>query len=188
MRIVSDNGGVVAQAMGLLDNASGEALELILTPTGAAGTYDGVLTIKNLQVRQAPTLAALLNAVSVVGLLQQMNGQGLLFSDVDATFRLTPEQIVVTESSAVGPSMGISLDGTYDIAQSEMHFQGVISPVYLLNGIGSVLTRPGEGLFGFNFTLQGTKGAQRISVNPLSALTPGMFRNIFRRPPPQVSQ
>jgi len=188
VRIVSDNGGVVAQAMGLLDNASGEALELILTPTGAAGTYDGVLTIKNLQVRQAPTLAALLNAVSVVGLLQQMNGQGLLFSDVDATFRLTPEQIVVTESSAVGPSMGISLDGTYDIAQSEMHFQGVISPVYLLNGIGSVLTRPGEGLFGFNFTLQGTKGAQRISVNPLSALTPGMFRNIFRRPPPQVSQ
>jgi hypothetical protein len=188
VRILSDNGGVVAQAMGLLDNANGDALEMILTPTGAEGTYDGVLTIKNLQVRQAPTLAALLDAISVVGLLQQMNGQGLTFADVDATFRLTPDQIIVTESSAVGPGLGISLDGAYDIAQSEMNFQGVISPVYLLNGIGAVLTRPGEGLFGFNYTLRGTKGAQRISVNPLSALTPGMFRNIFRRPPPQLSQ
>ncbi|APO86460.1 DUF3971 domain-containing protein [Marivivens sp. JLT3646] len=188
VRILSDNGGVVAQAMGLLDNAHGDALEMILTPTGTEGTYDGVLTIKNLQVRQAPTLAALLDAISVVGLLQQMNGQGLTFADVDATFRLTPDQIIVTESSAVGPGLGISLDGAYDIAQSEMNFQGVISPVYLLNGIGAVLTRPGEGLFGFNYTLRGTKGAQRISVNPLSALTPGMFRNIFRRPPPQLSQ
>ena len=188
VRILSDNGGVVAQAMGLLDNANGDALEMILTPTGAEGTYDGVLTIKNLQVRQAPTLAALLDAISVVGLLQQMNGQGLTFADVDATFRLTPDQIIVTESSAVGPGLGISLDGAYDIAQSEMNFQGVISPVYLLNGIGAVLTRPGEGLFGFNYTLRGTKGAQRISVNPLSALTPGMFRNIFRRPPPQLGQ
>lgn len=188
VRILSDNGGAVAQAMGLLDNANGDALEMILTPTGAEGTYDGVLTIKNLQVRQAPTLAALLDAISVVGLLQQMNGQGLTFADVDATFRLTPDQIIVTESSAVGPGLGISLDGAYDIAQSEMNFQGVISPVYLLNGIGAVLTRPGEGLFGFNYTLRGTKGAQRISVNPLSALTPGMFRNIFRRPPPQLGQ
>ena len=28
----------------------------------------------------------------------------------------------------------------------------------------------------------------RVAVNPLSAFTPGMFRDIFRRPPPKLSQ
>jgi hypothetical protein len=69
-----------------------------------------------------------------------------------------------------------------------MDFQGVVSPIFLLNGIGSFLTRPGEGLIGFNFTLRGPADSARVAVNPLSALTPGMFRDIFRRPPPQVGE
>ena len=69
-----------------------------------------------------------------------------------------------------------------------MDFQGVVSPFFLINGIGSVLTRRGEGLIGFNFNLRGSVDNPQVSVNPLSALTPGMFREIFRRPPPTVDQ
>jgi len=64
----------------------------------------------------------------------------------------------------------------------------VISPLYLINGIGSILTRRGEGLIGFNFNVRGATDAPQVSVNPLSALTPGMFREIFRRAPPEVGQ
>jgi len=63
-----------------------------------------------------------------------------------------------------------------------------VSPFYLVNAIGEIFTRRGEGLIGFNFSLRGTTTAPQVGVNPLSALTPGMFRDIFRRPPPQVSQ
>jgi len=63
-----------------------------------------------------------------------------------------------------------------------------VSPFYLVNQIGSVLTRRGEGLIGFNFNIRGTTDNPSVSVNPLSALTPGMFREIFRRAPPQVSE
>jgi hypothetical protein len=124
----------------------------------------------------------------VVGLLQQLDGQGLSFTEVDARFRMTPEAIMVTAASAVGPSLGVSLDGTYGLSSQVMDFQGVVSPLYLLNGLGAVLTRPGEGLIGFNFRLGGTVGRPQVQVNPLSVLTPGMFREIFRRPPPQVGQ
>ena len=55
------------------------------------------------------------------------------------------------------------------------------------SGIGSFLTRKGEGLIGFNFTVRGTPGAPQVGVNPLSVFTPGMFREIFRRPVPEVS-
>jgi hypothetical protein len=67
--------------------------------------------------------------------------------------------------------------------------QGVLSPIYFLNGIGRMFApRDGEGLFGFNFQISGKADNPKVSVNPLSILTPGMFRDIFRRPPPKVNQ
>ena len=80
--------------------------------------------------------------------------------------------------------MGVSLDGVYDMAADQLRMQGVVSPLYMLNGIGSLLTRKGEGLIGFNFDIDGPASAPRVRVNPLSVFTPAMFREIFRRPPP----
>ncbi len=187
LRIQSDDAGGAVRAAGFLKNGVGGDLDLRLLPAGAAGSFDGYLAIRDIRVRDAPSIAALLDAISVVGLLQQLDGQGLAFDTVDARFRLTPAQVVVTEASAVGPGLGISLDGIYTLASKSVDFQGVVSPFYILNSIGSVLTRRGEGLIGFNFTITGTGDAPDVAVNPLSAFTPGMFREIFRRPPPQVT-
>ena len=188
VRIRSDDAGAILRAGNFLDGASGGTLDLTLVPAGGDGSFDGTLALRRLRVRDAPAIAELLDAISVVGLLQQLDGQGLAFDEVDAQFRLTPQQIIVTESSAVGPGLGISLDGIYTLGTRAVDFQGVVSPFYLLNGIGSFLTRRGEGLIGFNFTVRGTPGQPDVGVNPLSVFTPGMFREIFRRPPPQVGQ
>ena len=188
VQIVTQDAGALLRATGLIPGALNGDLQLTLTPTGAEGTYDGTVVAHDLRVRDAPALASLLDAVSVVGLITQLDGQGLMFKDIDAQFRLTPSQIIVTEASAVGPSMGLSIDGIYTQAQRLMDFQGVVSPFFLINGIGSVFTRRGEGLIGFNFNLRGSVDNPQVSVNPLSALTPGMFREIFRRAPPTVDQ
>ncbi|WP_168770518.1 DUF3971 domain-containing protein [Flavimaricola marinus] len=184
VRIVSNNAGAVISSAGWLENGVGGTLDATLTPAGAEGVYDGRARIANIRVRDAPALAQLIDAISVVGLLQQLDGQGLSFTNVDAAFRILPDRISVSQASAVGPGLGISLDGTYTQADRRMDFRGVISPLYLLNGVGAVLTRPGEGLFGFNYTLRGPVGSPSVQVNPLSILTPGMFREIFRAPPP----
>ncbi|MDB4240672.1 DUF3971 domain-containing protein [Yoonia sp.] len=188
VRLRSDNAGAVLSAAGFMRNAIGGALDLSLLPVGEAGVFDGTLQVRSVRVRDAPTIAALLDAISVVGLLQQMDGQGLAFEEVDAKFRLTPTRVIVSEASAVGPGLGISVDGIYTLASKEIDLQGVVSPFFLVNSIGSFLTRRGEGLIGFNFNIRGTSDAPQVSVNPLSALTPGMFREIFRRPAPDISQ
>ncbi|MFT5629498.1 MAG: hypothetical protein ACI82I_000517 [Gammaproteobacteria bacterium] len=188
IRLLSDDAGGVVGAAGFMKNGVGGSLDLTLRPAGDAGTFDGDLLVRDLRVRDAPAMAALLDSISVVGLLRQLDGQGLAFDEVDATFRLTPSQVIVTQSSAVGPGLGISLDGIYTLASKQIDFQGVVSPFYLLNGIGAFLTRKGEGLIGFNFNLTGAVAAPVVSVNPLSAFTPGMFREIFRRAPPEVTQ
>ena len=122
----------------------------------------------------------------MIGLLEQLGGEGLAFNNADARFRITPGQIIVSESSAMGPSLGISMNGYYDPNASTLDMQGVISPLYAINGVGQLISRRGEGLVGFNFKLEGPTSDPRVSVNPLSVLTPGIFREIFRRPPPEL--
>ena len=188
VQLRSNDAGGVLRATGLMRNALGGSADLTLLPAGGPGTFDGTLRVRNIRVRDAPAMAALLDAISVVGLLQQLDGQGLAFEEVDARFRLTPDQVILSEASAVGPGLGISVDGLYTLANKQIDLQGVVSPFYLVNSIGSFLTRRGEGLIGFSYTIRGTSDAPQVAVNPLSVLTPGMFREIFRRPAPDISQ
>ena len=183
-RIQSKAAGQVLGSAGLLKGARGGQLDLILTPAAAAGTYEGQLQASDVWLTDAPALAALLSSLSVVGLLEQMSGNGILFNQIDARFRLSPDRATLYSGSAVGASMGISMDGYYFMNEGRMDMQGVVSPLYLVNQIGGILTRQGEGLVGFNYTLKGSAANPKVNVNPLSLLTPGMFRELFRRPPP----
>jgi hypothetical protein len=186
VRIMSENAGQVMAAAGIFANGRGGTLDVTLQPRGAEGQYVGIAAFKRLSVQEAPMLAALLSAVSVVGLLEQMGGNGLMFDDGDVEFVLTPDGVQITRGAAVGASLGISFEGAYSSASGRLDLQGVISPIYILNGIGQIFARKGEGLFGFNYRLTGSAEKPSVSVNPLSILTPGMFRDIFRRPAPVV--
>ncbi len=187
IRLESEDAGAILEATGLFQNVDDGILDLRLVPVaGAEGSYDGQLRVREARLREAPALAAMLDAVSIVGLLDELNGAGIYFTEVEADFRLTPRQVILRRSSAVGPSMGISVDGYIDLATKALDLQGVFSPIYFINAVGQVLTRRGEGLFGFNFNIDGTAERPRVAVNPLSVFTPGMFREIFRRPPPQT--
>lgn len=182
----AENAGNTVMAAGLLEKASGGNLELTLTSKPAQNNYDGKVRITDMRVLSAPELAQLLSLVSVVGLLDQLSGPGIAFSDIRSDFTVQPDRILIGTSSAEGPSLGITGEGTYYTAARQIDLQGVISPIYFLNGIGQVFARKGEGLFGFNFTLKGAIDNPSVGVNPLSILTPGALRSIFRKKPSSV--
>jgi hypothetical protein len=184
LEVTAPDAGAVLAAAGAFDEARGGELDLTLIPAGQGGIWDGRLSVDAIRVTAAPALAAVLNATSVVGLIDQLNGPGLSFSRIEAAFRLTPERLTLTEASAVGPSLGVSASGVFDLATGALDVQGVLSPLFAVNSIGQVFTRAGEGLFGVTYRLQGTASAPQVSVNPLSILTPGAFREIFRAAPP----
>ncbi len=187
-RIQSENAGGVLASAGLLKNARSGQMDLILRPATAAGTYNGTLTVQQLRLKDAPALAALLNALSVVGILEQLAGDGIHFSEVEADFQLGPKLVTLTQGSAVGASVGISMEGYYFMDRGEMDMEGVFSPIYLVNAVGGIFARKGEGLLGFKYRLNGPTTDPLVRVNPLSLLTPGMFRELFRKPPPKVQR
>ncbi|MBF9061140.1 hypothetical protein HKCCSP123_18325 [Rhodobacterales bacterium HKCCSP123] len=189
VRIRAEDGGAVLRATGIFRSAYGGEMELILRATGAEGTYDGTLTIDGPRLRDAPAMAELLNLVSVVGLIEQLGGEGINLGDVEASFRLTPTEVIVSEGVAVGPSLGLSMDGRYILGAQQLDMAGVISPLNAVNGLfGAIFSPRREGLFGFAYRLTGPAENPQVTVNPLSILTPGVFRDIFRRPPPTLPE
>ena len=186
VRVAAKDAGEAMRSAGMFASAYGGALDMTLIPTAVSGNYDGSATIRNLRVRYGSVMADLLSAISIVGLLDQLSGDGIVFNTAQAEFLMTPNAIDVRKGSAVGASMGVSMAGVYHSDTSTLDMTGVVSPIYLLNGLGAFLTRKGEGLFGFAYRLRGTAAAPEVKVNPLSILTPGMFRDLFRAPPPTL--
>jgi hypothetical protein len=183
----ADAGRALAAA-GVFEEARGGTLSLTLAPEPQAGAWRGALEVDDVRLTSAPGLAALLDTLSIVGLLERMRGPGLLFTAIRASFRLTPGAVQLTSASAVGPSLGISADGIYDMAQDRVDIRGVLSPIFFMNAIGQLVSREGEGLFGFNYRIRGPADDPEIFVNPLSLLTPGAFREIFRTEPPALPE
>ncbi len=182
----SDNAGAVLNSAGLITQVRGGTLQFQLEPVGSPGNYDAGLKITNTHVRDAPAMAALLDAISLVGLLDELSGQGIFFSSIESQMRISPTQVTVLSGSAAGPSMGLSFDGRVDTERGLLDLQGAISPLYLVNAIGSVFTRKGEGIFAFNYTLKGPLRSPKVSVNPISGLAPLFLRDLMRSPAPKV--
>ena len=185
--LTSEDAGAVMRSAGIITQARGGEFQVQLEPIGEPGNFDVDLRIENTRIKDAPAMAALLNAISLVGLLDEMAGQGIFISAIDSKMRITPTEVKVLSGSAVGPSVGLSFDGTVDTVDGMLNLRGAISPFYLLNAIGSVLTRKGEGVFAFNYALTGPLTAPQVSVNPLSGLVPLFLRNLMRPPAPTVS-
>jgi hypothetical protein len=183
IRVLAADAGAVLAAAQVYKSARGGAMDLRLTPLATRGNYDGSVAITGLRVQNASALAELLNAVSVVGLLDQLSGEGILFNNVRGRFVLTPQGVDLREGAATGGSLGVTMQGVYNVLTQGLNMQGTISPVYVLNGIGELIAKRGEGVVGFNYTLKGSAKSPDVAVDLLSVLTPGFLRDIFRKPP-----
>jgi hypothetical protein len=113
---------------------------------------------------------------------------------VEGQFTLKPQGVELRKTSATGVSIGLTLGGNYNSTTKKVNFEGVITPLYAVNGtlqrvFGKVLGRQkGEGLFSFVYKVSGSSSSPKISVNPLSILAPGVVREVFRTEIPKVDE
>lgn len=184
------DGGQVLHDAGLFEHAKGGTLRVSLTPL-ASGVFDGRFSLQNTRAIDAPVLAELLSLVSIFGLIDRLNGPGIAFDNAQGWFTLSEDQMTITRARATGASMGVTLSGTYLLDTGRLNMEGVLSPLYFVNGIagripglGRILGgRPGEGVLGASFRVSGTADDPRTLINPLSLLTPGAAREIFSSRP-----
>ncbi|MEM1362417.1 MAG: AsmA-like C-terminal region-containing protein [Pseudomonadota bacterium] len=178
-RLQSANAGALLEAANFFDKARGGALVLTMTPTGERGGYNGKLTVTDASLHGAGAAAEILSAISIVGAIEQLSGDGIVFSRINATFTLVPGMLRIAEAFAEGPSLGFSLDGTVNLKTQAVNLQGAVSPIHFLNRFGN--PRRGEGLLGMSFRVSGTTRAPDVRVQPLSFFALGPLRDMFRQ-------
>jgi AsmA-like C-terminal region len=163
-------------------------MRIALHQSGQPG-FSGELEARNLQVMDAPLLARIFSAGSLDGLANLMNGDGIEFNYAYGLFDYANGVVTVDEMRATGSSVGITADGYVDIrAGGESDLSGAVAPVYALNSvlgnapiIGDILIgKKGEGILAFTYRVSGATGDPTVFVNPLSALTPGIFRQLMQ--------
>ncbi len=190
VNVESGNAGFIAQALIGADFLEGGNLKLTgkFTKDSSPAAFDIVLT--DVRMRNAPFLTQILSLASLRGLADTLGGEGVLFSRIDVPLKLANGRYVVTGAKAQGPALGLTTSGYMEGKSGAIEFNGVLVPSFGMNSalggipiIGDlVVGRDGEGVFSLTYAINGTLEKANVSVNPLSALAPGVIRRIFENP------
>ena len=156
-------------------------------PLGTDGPLTARVEVRDLTLVQVPVLARILAAGSFQGLGALLNGDGISFDAVDADIAFEEGLLTIGEGRARGSALGVTATGTIDFAESHAAIDGNLAPSYVINSlfgglpvIGEVLvSRPGEGVIGITYSVEGPFDGLTVFANPLSALAPGVFRRMF---------
>jgi len=187
----SNHAGLLLKGIDLFDNAREGELKITakIDDTKEESTAVGEVKIKDFRVVKAPVLGRILTLGSLGGIVELLQNDGMTFSTVEGPFTYQNGVITTKDFRAVG-SIGITLNGTIDQKNSKVDAFGTVIPSYTLNSIlgnipilGKLLVgREGEGIFGFSYKVKGSTEKPDISVNPISALAPGILRRMFFEP------
>ncbi|MBT4769262.1 MAG: hypothetical protein HOO00_01865 [Rhodospirillaceae bacterium] len=150
--------------------------------------FKGELEINGYEIVDAPILAKMLTLTSPTGIVETMSGEGINFDIFSAPFHYSSGVAKVAEGGAFGDAVGLTFEGVLDFNADTADLVGTIIPAYAINSIwgkipllGYLLTgeEKGGGVFAATFKVKGGFDNPEITVNPLAALAPGVFRKIF---------
>jgi uncharacterized protein involved in outer membrane biogenesis len=189
LRFESDDLGSTFALFGIADNVVGGRLAI----DGTLNEVDGHHQLRarvdgaDYNLVRAPALAQLLSLASLDGIAGMMTGGGIPFTTLRGDIGFSRGRISLYRLIAYGGALGITAKGSLNPGQDQIDVDGTLAPAYALNSvlgnfpvIGSLLMGgEGQGLFAASFRLTGSNDNPSVSVNPLSALTPGMFRHLF---------
>ncbi|MHA6288446.1 YhdP family protein [Maricaulis sp. CAU 1757] len=175
--------------LGIEGYASGGGLAMIgsAPPLGVDGPLTAQLEVTDLTLVELPILARLLAAGSFQGLAALLNGEGIHFDRVDAEILFEDGLLTIGEARARGDALGVTAAGTIDFDGELAAVDGNLVPSYGVNSmlgelpvIGELLvSRPGEGVIGITYSVEGPFDGLTVFANPLSVLAPGVLRRIF---------
>ncbi|WP_417496551.1 AsmA-like C-terminal region-containing protein, partial [Maricaulis sp.] len=189
LRLEAQSVGRIAALLGVEGYARDGRVSVLgeAPPLGTDGPLTARVEIRDLTLVQVPILARILAAGSFEGLSALLNGEGIEFDAIDASVMFEDGLLTIGEARARGSALGVTASGTVDFANKSAAIDGNLAPSYVLNSflgelplIGDMLvSRPGEGIIGIVYSVEGPFDSLTVFANPLSALAPGFLRRIF---------
>ena len=186
----SDDLGSTLSLLDVTDNIVGGKLTVTGQVSDATGkrVVRGHVEGQDYSLVRAPAFAQILSLASLTGVGSMLSGSGIPFTTLRGDFDYSGNNLVVENLLAYGEAIGVTANGAVELKQDRLDLQGTIVPAYALNSIlGNIpmvgpllLGGEGQGLFAANYRATGSTADPQVSVNPLSALTPGFLRRLFQ--------
>ncbi|VTZ27224.1 hypothetical protein MPC1_4970003 [Methylocella tundrae] len=155
------------------------------------GGLSGVLTIDSFVLRDEPALRRLVAEgvppPDATGRVPKIDAGAMAFNRLQVRYDRAGTRLLLRDGVMNGDAIGLTVDGWLDFAHDGVDMKGTFVPAYAVNNLFSKIPVVGlilgggsnEGLIGVNYRVEGKISAPTLSINPLSAIAPGIFRQIF---------
>ncbi len=159
--------------------------------SGANGVIGGQVDLVNFAIVDEPAMERLLSGSrpnEAPG--ANLNPNRVVFERMMLNFGMRGSQMVFNDGLFRGVEIGATWSGAVDFASSRLQLAGTYLPAYRFNNIFGQIPLLGlalgggerEGLLGVTFKVEGSFNDLHLTINPLSAIAPGIFRKIFEFP------
>ncbi len=168
----------------------GEASLQVNLDAGAADKKTGTLWVQNFAVVGDSVVSDVLSdprSTAALGQNRRQVARKIVFKRLRAPFAIGSGKFQLNDAYVNGPQLGATLRGTVNFKSQTVDLGGTYVPLYGLNSaLGAVpvlgrvfVGRQGEGVVGITFAIKGKLADPTVLVNPMSVMTPGIFRQIF---------
>jgi len=193
INITSGDAGAVSRFADLYQHMRGGLLNLAIR-LGAGGDWSGSIDVRRFSIVNEQRLHSIVS--TPVG-QEQRSLNAAVKRDIDTSAQrfqrgfariVSKDSVVSIENGVVrGDQVGAVFQGVLRDVRGNMDMTGTFMPAYGLNRLFAELPIIGillgngtdRGLIGITFKLTGKLDAPNLTINPLSIIAPGVFRNIF---------
>jgi hypothetical protein len=187
-RLTTTDAGALARFADLYARLEGGNLDLTLRSRGDGSTGEAILT--NFVLRDEPAFRQLVTA----GRPRASEDGGaaidpslVRFQKMTASFERSPGKLRIQDAVIYNPYMGLTTQGLIDFEHSQIDVSGSFVPAYTVNTMLTKIPLVGvllsggqnDGVFGVSYRVHGPMAGPTLTVNPLSAIAPGILRRIL---------
>ncbi|MGH6799476.1 MAG: AsmA-like C-terminal domain-containing protein, partial [Roseiarcus sp.] len=187
-RLMTSDAGALLRFADLYSRLEGGNLNLLLRSKGDSSAGEAILT--DFILRGEPAFRQLVTAgrphASEDG-AAAIDPSLVRFERMTASFERTPGKLAVKDGVVFNPSMGITTQGVIDFEHNQIDVSGSFVPAYQVNTMLTKIPLVGvllsggqnDGVFGVSYRVHGPMSGPTLTVNPLSAIAPGILRRIL---------
>ena len=185
LRLVSSDAGALVRFADLYARMDGGNLDLMLSTSGDSSA--GRATVTNFVLRDEPAFRQLVAAGQSGASAAAVDPSAVRFQKMTMAFERSAGVLDIRDAVIYNPNMGLTTEGRVNFARNEIDVSGTFVPAYSVNSVLNKIPLVGlilgggqnEGVFGISYRVHGPLSGPQLTINPLSAIAPGILRKIM---------
>ena len=187
-RLKASDAGALLRFANLYSRVEGGNLNLILRSRGASS--EGQATLTDFVLRDEPAFRQLVTAGrprAPEDGAAAIDPTLVRFDKMTASFERAQGKVAIQDGVIYNSGMGLTAQGAIDFDRNQIDVSGSFVPAYTVNTMLTKIPLVGlllsggqnDGVFGVSYRVHGPMSGPTLTVNPLSAIAPGILRRIL---------